>query len=150
MLNVLFFFKYDGEYTCPTRFFMVMKQEINKRYRVKDGWEVVYANPLSFKKGELIRIDKQRSETNPEWHGWVWGSNSLSEGWFPDSFVNIQSEDGQWRYSIAMRDYSGREVAVSIGEYVTLLEVVCGWAWVSHSESSESGWIPLSCLEKTA
>jgi hypothetical protein len=44
-----------------------------------------------------------------------------------------------------VRDYISAELEVEIGETVSILEVVSGWAWVVNEEG-EKGWVPLECL----
>jgi len=43
------------------------------------------------------------------------------------------------------KDYDGREVPLTVGEDVEVLEVDSGWAWVRKNDETE-GWVPLENL----
>ena len=78
----------------------------------------------------------QRGET--EWSGWIWCTDSSGRtAWVPDAWVEIEADS-----CVMKRDYNAVELAVEVGEVLTVEFQESGWAWATE----ESGWVPLENL----
>jgi len=85
------------------------------------------------------RLTFERRET--VYPGWIWCTDVLgNRAWVPEAFVSVSGET-----CVLVRDYDSRELAVSEGEVVRILEKESGWAWVVD-DLDRRGWVPLECL----
>lgn len=107
--------------------------------RVIKAHESADPDPWIVRKGD--RLGFERRET--EWAGWIWCTdNSGKSAWVPENWVQIEGDS-----CVMKRDYNGTELAVDVGEVVTVEFEESAWAWVTR-ESGERGWVPLDNLWK--
>lgn len=93
---------------------------------------------IQAKKGDWL--DYKRKPT--EFEGWRWCTDhSQNSAWGPELWVNVSGTSCQ-----LIRDYVSTELPLDIGDKVEIIELVSGWAWIRNS-SSETGWVPTTCLE---
>lgn len=103
--------------------------------RMLRGYQALYSNPISVHAGEHVRwIDRP---DDGEYLGWKWArAASGLEGWVPRPWFG-PGDDG----SIALRDYSARELTLSAGAEVLELDQYSGWLWVCDLKR-RTGWVP--------
>jgi len=109
-------------------------------YRVIKTYDSPYPNPIYFRKGESVKIEKEFND-DPAWRDWIWciASNGR-QAWAPKQFLIINKSNG-----IFLRDYNARELNLEIGELLEISEIVNGFGW-SRNTSGEYGWAPLNHL----
>lgn len=99
--------------------------------------EATYADPLRVPAGAPLHTGRE----DDEFPGWVWCTAADGrQGWVPRLFLK-----GEGANVTADRDYDARELSISAGERLTLLEEVNGWVWVENGRG-ERGWVPASHL----
>lgn len=107
--------------------------------KVITDYKVVYPDAIVAFKGDPVLI--QRRETKSEWLGWIWCTlRGGKSGWISESYLEIGVNTGS-----LIKDYDGREVPLTAGEDVVVLQIECGWAWVRKADKSE-GWVPVENL----
>ena len=108
--------------------------------RVQTAWEVVYADPIRFSKGEQVTITEKRDL----WEGihlWVWCIDAEGrEGWVPAPVIEIEGDS-----AVAKRDYNALELPVEAGEMLEVLETLNGWCWC-RTQTGKEGWVPTQNL----
>lgn len=96
-----------------------------------------YPDPISFEEGDEVTIH----HLDTDYPGWVKVSTKDGKaGWAPIEYLSSVAEDGP---SIALKEYSAKELDVEIGEQLKLIHELNDWVWVNKLDG-ESGWIPLS------
>ncbi len=89
--------------------------------------------------GEVMSVTKP--ELWDDHHPWLWCvTASGKEGWMPESFVEVNREQG-----IALRDYNAIELTVKIGDDLIIFDEVGGWYWVQNTRH-KYGWVPIECV----
>ncbi len=112
------------------------------RARVIRAHAVIYADPISFRAGDTLRLGHR----DDEYVGWIWATAADGRaGWVPEEAV-ASDDAGHGR---ALRDYTARELAVEIGDEVIVDHALAGWVWVRNAHGDE-GWIPESDVEPMA
>ncbi len=107
--------------------------------RVIKAHQRTYGDPMQVKQGEVLRVTKR--ELWDDRYPWVWCvTASGKEGWMPESYVEINGEQG-----IARRDYNAVELTVTIGDNLTIFDETSGWYWV-QSVRRDYGWVPFECV----
>lgn len=85
-----------------------------------------------------LRFETRETESP----GWVWCTDDPGEAWWvPERWVEIEGDS-----CVMKRHYNSAELAVDVGEVVTVELEESGWAW-ARKESGESGWVPLDELD---
>ncbi len=92
---------------------------------------------LELREGDIVRV----GDRDDQWPLWLWCTNDRGAGWIPEGFLDIHEKVGR-----AKRDYTTRELAVSEGDQVELVESHGGWAFV-RPQAGEPGWVPEHCLK---
>ncbi len=93
--------------------------------------------PLIVRGGDRLRWERRPTQ----WEGWLWcEAPNGHDGWVPETYVELDGDE-----CVLQRDYDARELAVPVGETVTVLEAVSGWAFV-RTAAGAHGWVPLRCL----
>lgn len=106
--------------------------------RVAQAYSALYPYPLTVKAGDILRL----GVCDEEYPGWVLATSSDGKsGWCPEEYLDAVGNSGT-----ARRDYTSRELSVSEGERVALVERVAGWGWVAAGPGRE-GWVPLRHLD---
>ncbi len=109
------------------------------RARVVRAHAVIYADPIAFCAGDTLRLGHR----DDEYVGWIWATAADGRaGWIPAEAV--ASDDGE--HARALRDYTARELAVEIGDEVSVDHALAGWVWVRNARGDE-GWIPAGHVE---
>lgn len=99
-----------------------------------------FPNPISIKKGELVRVEARDSE----FLGWIWTiTNDGNSGWAPEALLDISGARAK-----AKEDYNARELSPEIGEELTVYRELNEWYWVSNSVG-EYGWVPAKTVAKS-
>ena len=105
-------------------------------FELSKGHKRSYDDPMQVKQGEVMRVTKR--ELWDDRYPWLWCvTASDKEGWMPESFVEINGEQGT-----ALRDYNAIELTVAIGDNLTIMDEVGGWYWVQLPRR-ENGWVPV-------
>jgi variant SH3 domain-containing protein len=106
--------------------------------RVSKAYVAQYPDPIAIEPGDLVHVGKH----DAEYPGWVWATSARTgkNGWVPEEFLTIDGANGQ-----ARRAYTAQELTVSVGETVTVVQELLGWAWV-QADASRKGWVPVSHL----
>jgi hypothetical protein len=109
--------------------------------RVLKSYTTQYPDPIAFGKGEVVALGKR----DTEFPGWIWATSEVTgkSGWVPEHFLAIEGDRG-----ISLRDYSAKELRVTEGEIVTVLEELLEWALVQN-EHGARGWVPLKHLARS-
>lgn len=99
-----------------------------------------YPDPIEFPVGGAVQVERE----DAEFPGWYWCRvESGKEGWVHRSYL-AETTPGE---TVAVRDYSARELTVAGGETGDLVESLDGWILV-RLESGEVGWVPEGTIEK--
>jgi SH3-like domain-containing protein len=110
---------------------------INTMHAVINAHSPENAVVLVGKKGDRLQFIRKRTG----FEGWIWCTDAGGvSAWVPEAWTSIEG-----RHCSLTRDYQSRELDVSIGEHVRVIEFVSGWAWV-RNKNGEYGWIPQNCL----
>ncbi len=113
----------------------------NSKARVIQEWQVLYPDPIVLKAGEEVKL----GQLDTEWPGWVWCVSEAGKGgWVPEKIIESHDERGR-----ALADYTAAELAVGVGEELTLHNEESGWYWATN-EAGQSGWVPASHVELMA
>lgn len=112
-----------------------MNEEITSVTRSHQG---TYHDSLEIHAGDPL----EPGGCDPDWPGWRWAKRSDGRaGWVPETLLHSIGSG-----YVAARDYSGRELSVTVGEKVGIVEECLGWVWVRQMDGKE-GWIPRDCLK---
>ena len=78
---------------------------------------------------------------DPDWEGWVWCENSSGvKAWTPKQFLTIEGDTGTF-----VRDYDARELSITIGEQLSVSEIVNGFG-MAEKTNGDKGWAPMKNL----
>lgn len=114
---------------------------MSRKVRVISPREVSYKIPLEAKKGETLTLGAH----DVDWPGWIWGvANDGRKGWIPESYLEISGTTGK-----VTRDYTGRELSISIGDVLTAEYGEAGWSWCVD-RGGNTGWVPDKHLEPSS
>lgn len=103
---------------------------------------ISYPDPLAVKAGDTVSLTGKVDQWNnkPEWT-FLWCVDQRGkDGWVPQEHIEQQGATG-----IMLYDYDCVELAVAVGETVTMAATVSGWVWCAN-QHGQSGWVPLECL----
>ena len=109
----------------------------SKRFQVIKDHQSSFPDPIILKKGDKVAVGREHLE-EPDWPNWVeCKSPDGKMGWAPKQYLTISDDTG-----IALRDYSGNELNVRVGEEIIVYKTLNGWAWARNSVG-QYGWVPL-------
>ena len=92
--------------------------------------------PLDLQAGDEVSVGRN----DAEWPAFVWCQTADGRGsWIPEAFLSGEGEERTLK-----RAYCARELVVTVGEVVSLLEEIGGWCFVRNADGGE-GWIPGRC-----
>lgn len=111
------------------------------QYRVVTAYTRQYEDPIRFERGEAITVERQDTEF-PEW--WWCIDKAGRGGWVHQSFF----EEEDYR-KVATEDYSAWELSVAPGDVLAGERELGGWL-LGTTRSGERGWVPLTCVERSA
>ena len=107
--------------------------------RIIREYRIQYRDPLCVVAGENVTVGRE----DDEFPGWKWcTASSGCEGWVPVELL----ADAAAKETAVLRDYSSRELAVQLGEEVTVEDARHEWLLVRNIRG-ELGWIPASHAE---
>jgi hypothetical protein len=111
------------------------------RARLLRDYQAQYPDPIEVRTGDIVILGMKDSE----FPGWIWATSTVSEksGWIPEEFLTTDDDRGT-----ARRDYSAKELSVSEGQMVDVVEELLGWALV-EVEPGRRGWVPIGHLARS-
>jgi hypothetical protein len=117
-------------------------------YMAIDPHRSEYPEPASFSKGTSIIIG--RKYQGPEnWDDWYFCvAPDLTDqpgGWVPGQIIERTDEN----VGKVLEDYTARELDVNKGDMLIGSRIVNGWLWCTRPSDGESGWAPITLLQKT-
>ena len=112
-----------------------------KRARVIKSHHSEVLTPFQAEKGEIV----SGKEKPTQWEGWFYCKNKVGiYGWVPKAFLTpVKDSSEEFQFN---RAYNASEISASEGEFVKIIEIESGWAWIEN-ENGKLGWIPLEYLE---
>lgn len=114
-----------------------------QKYHVLRAHASEYPQLITFAKGALLSVGK-RYEGHEDWNDWYFCDISGQQGgWVPSEIIDIDEN----RVARAREDYTARELKVDEGEVVIGSRALGGWIWCENPVNTQSGWVPLACLE---
>ncbi|HFK1497177.1 MULTISPECIES: SH3 domain-containing protein [Bacillus] len=103
-----------------------------------------YHNPIRLEEGDVVKMIE--SYAGPEnWENWMFCHEEKYDrkGWVPEQIIR-KDMNGT---GIIIKQYTAKELNVSIGERVIGLEELNGWIWCEKT-GGEDGWVPKGNLQK--
>ncbi|ONG69515.1 hypothetical protein BKK44_15055 [Bacillus cereus] len=103
-----------------------------------------YPNPIRLEEGDVVKLIE--SYAGPEnWENWMFCHEEKYDrkGWVPEQIIR-KDMNGT---GIIIKQYTAKELNVSIGERVIALEELNGWIWCEKT-GGEDGWVPKENLQK--
>lgn len=118
-----------------------MAMGVTVRARILKTYQTQYPDPIELTTGEVVFLGMK----DPDFPGWIWATSAASgkSGWVPEQFLAMDGSEAR-----SLREYSARELTVSEGDLVTVLDELLGWAWV-ESEAGARGWVPQTHLARS-
>ena len=99
-----------------------------------------YADPIGVSAGETVRVHRE-DEGYPGW--WWCTASDGREGWVPLEVLQGRVVAGARAHLLA--DYDASDLAVTVGELVSIERETRGWAYVRNS-AGRRGWVPATHL----
>jgi len=100
-----------------------------------------YADPISFRAGDRLDVERQDAEF-PEWY---WCRNDGGkQGW-----VHVEYLSARAGSAVGLKSYSARELTVTGGEHGQVIEALGGWVRV-ELDDGRKGWIPESVVQESS
>ena len=115
-----------------------------KQYLVLHDHTSEYPEPITVQKGAPLTVGELYE--GPEgWDNWRFcESPGQKGGWVPVQILEMVSDT----VARVREDYTARELNVRQGDLLHGARTLNGWVWCQKSGSSESGWVPLACLQE--
>lgn len=119
-----------------------MKMELSgKRYRVIVDYQSPYPDPIIFHQGETVQVGKEFTN-DPDWKDWIWCEGEHdNKAWVPKQYLKTEAGSG-----VFLTDYNARELSVTVGEVITVYEIVNGFG-MAEKQNGERGWVPLKNMQ---
>lgn len=115
-----------------------------QKYVVTRAHTSEYPEPITFAKGAPLSVG-EKYEGPEGWENWFFcHTPGQRGGWVPAQVIEII--DG--KNARAREDYTARELNVREGEVLLGSRALNGWIWCENPANSESGWVPISCLQE--
>lgn len=109
---------------------------------VASAYRTQYRDPIAVDAGESVRFVARVDDG--EFPGWRWAEHAGGKaGWVPEAWFRVDGDRG-----VARRRYCARELDVSPGDRVLVLDEFGGWAW-GRREGEAPGWVPLTALARS-
>jgi uncharacterized protein YgiM (DUF1202 family) len=110
----------------------------HRTLRIKQPYEPQYPDPLRAAAGDKVSVGRE----DADFPGWKWcTAEDGRQGWVP-----VELLSGVGAEANLLEDYSARELAVKVGEVVTVEDARHAWLLVRNA-GGERGWIPESHTE---
>lgn len=103
-----------------------------------------YPNPIRLEEGDVVKMIE--SYAGPEnWENWMFCHEEKynRKGGVPEQIIRKDMN----RTGIIIKQYTAKELNVSIGERLIGLEELNGWVWC-EGRDGEKGWVPKENLQK--
>ncbi|MBC6971623.1 ligand-binding protein SH3 [Bacillus sp. Xin] len=110
-------------------------------YKVIQKHESNYPNPISLKKGEIIKVGN-KYEGPENWDNWVYCHTKENEGWVPEQIIKNEGKS-----AFVLEDYIAKELNVEEKEIISEIKELNGWLWCKRKTNDEKGWLPKSKLK---
>ncbi|ALN93186.1 MULTISPECIES: SH3 domain-containing protein [Lysobacter] len=92
-------------------------------------------DPIRFEAGEIVQL----GERDDEWPAFVWTRVADGRaGWAPCDLLR-PLDAGR---AEALCGYDARELDVSVGQSLRLLDELGGWWWAQREHDGAQGWVP--------
>ena len=101
-----------------------------------------YPDPIDVAAGESVRVERP-DEENPSW--WWCVADDGRAGWVPGT--NLDPTPTAGANSRVQRSYSARELSVTRGEPLVILEEFADWLLVRNTAGAR-GWVPASHIQR--
>lgn len=113
----------------------------NTRVIVRRRYERPYPDPISVRAGDVVKVDRTRTETT-DLFGWLWcrGPDGR-EGWTPEGWIEQAGATGRMT-----RDFSALELDVDAGERLLAILGESGFVF-ARRQNGEEGWVPDGLLD---
>ncbi|HEF5707659.1 MULTISPECIES: SH3 domain-containing protein [Bacillus] len=100
-----------------------------------------YPNPIRLEEGNVVKMIE--SYADPE--NWMFCQEEKYDrkGWVPEQIIR-KDMNGT---GIIIKQYTAKELNVSIGKRLIGLEELNGWVWC-EGRDGEEGWVPKENLQK--
>jgi len=103
-----------------------------------------YPDPIDVPAGASVRVERP-DEENPLW--WWCVADDGRAGWVPKTILDPAPTPGA---TVHLRQsYSARELSVTQGEPLIVLQEFAGWLLVRNTAGAR-GWVPASHIERDA
>jgi hypothetical protein len=90
------------------------------------------ATPIAGRAGQRVVVDKTRKT---DVAGWVWAVNAAGRGgWVPEAYLDWFGEEARLRF-----DYDAIELAIHVGERLTVHKAESGFYWATHEDGRQGG-----------
>ncbi|MGN5651515.1 SH3 domain-containing protein [Bacillus sp. Brlt_9] len=102
-----------------------------------------YPDPIRLEEGDIVKMIE--SYAGPEnWENWMFCHEEKynRKGWVPEQII-MKNTTG---VGIITKQYTAKELNVSIGERLIGLEELNGWVWCEKT-GGEDGWVPKENLQ---
>ncbi|PFV93229.1 SH3 domain-containing protein [Bacillus thuringiensis] len=103
-----------------------------------------YPNPIRLEERNVVKMIE--SYAGPEnWENWMFCHEEKYDrkGWVPEQIIR-KDMNGT---GIIIKQYTAKELNVSIGKRLIGLEELNGWVWC-EGRDGEEGWVPKENLQK--
>ncbi|EPY7709410.1 SH3 domain-containing protein [Bacillus pacificus] len=114
------------------------------KYIVIKSYVSNYPDPIRLEEGDVVKMIE--SYDGPEnWENWMFCHEEKYDrkGWVPEQIIMKNTTD----VGIITKQYTAKELNVSIGERLIGLEELNGWVWCEKT-GGEDGWVPKENLQK--
>jgi len=101
-----------------------------------------YPDPIDVPAGASVRVERP-DEENPSW--WWCVADDGRAGWVPGTILDPAPTPGA--SARVQRSYSARELSVTQGEPLVVLEEFADWLLVRNTAGTR-GWVPASHIER--
>jgi SH3-like domain-containing protein len=103
-----------------------------------------YPDPIDVPAGARVRVERP-DEENPSW--WWCVADDGRAGWVPENILDPAPTAGA--SARVRQSYSARELSVTKGEPLVVLEEFTGWLLVRNGAGAQ-GWVPASHIDWSA
>jgi hypothetical protein len=111
-------------------------------FKVIKEYKTSHPDSILFEKGETVTVHKEFTD-DPDWRNWLWCEGQCqNRAWVPEQYLSRTSGK-----ATLLRDYDAKELSVSPGEILVVMEILNGFGLSRKSDGSR-GWVPLKVLER--
>ncbi|WP_028575269.1 SH3 domain-containing protein [Desulfonatronovibrio hydrogenovorans] len=116
-----------------------------RQYLVIQDHTSEYPEPITFEKGAPLTVG-EKYEGPEDWDNWFFCETPGQKGgWVPAQIIETLKD----KTARASQSYTAKELNVRQGDLLVGSKILNGWVWCNRSGRSESGWVPLACLQES-